>query len=219
MAAPFALGRRVNHDPRSRAFPAPAAATLRSVSWRRWSPVLEQGDLGSCTGNAIVGALGTQGLYKAGTAKALTEELAVSIYKRATVIDPFPGSWPPDDTGSDGLSVCKVAKELGLIASYSHAFGLDHCLAALALSPVMVGVPWLESMFSPGSSGLVDVWGAEVGGHEFVLTGLDVRHRLVRARNSWGMSWGVGGFFYLRWEDLGSLLERQGDCSVPKREA
>jgi hypothetical protein len=168
----------------------------------------------------MVGVLGTQGLYKPGTAKTLTEDLAVSIYGRATVIDPFDGSYPPDDTGSDGLSVCKAAKERGLIASYAHAFGLDHCLGALALSPVMVGSNWYEGMFDASPTGLVEISGPIAGGHEYVLSGIDVARKVVRAHNSWGPDWprrNANGVFYMSWSTLDRLLQEDGDVTVPRR--
>jgi hypothetical protein len=38
-----ALGRRLHHDPRSRRFPAPRAATVKSVLWTHNAPVLDRG--------------------------------------------------------------------------------------------------------------------------------------------------------------------------------
>lgn len=104
------LGRHVEHDPRSRDYPfeVAAATPLRKTLWRRYGRVLDQGQLGSCTGNAIVGALNTLPLRKTGAA-ALTEKDAVSIYGSATAIDSIPGQYPPTDTGSSGLAVCKSA--------------------------------------------------------------------------------------------------------------
>jgi hypothetical protein len=53
------LGRHVRHDPRSRAYQVrPRAPLAKSVSWERQTPILDQGDLGSCTGNAACGVLG-----------------------------------------------------------------------------------------------------------------------------------------------------------------
>ena len=55
------LGRHVRHDPRSLAYQVAAVdpATLTSVRHVRGIPVLDQGDLGSCTGNAAEGCLGS----------------------------------------------------------------------------------------------------------------------------------------------------------------
>lgn len=54
------LGRHVKHDPRSLAYQVVADGTAVTVRWDRLIPVLDQGQVGSCTGNAAVGHLGTQ---------------------------------------------------------------------------------------------------------------------------------------------------------------
>ena len=51
---PFPLGRHINHDPESRRYAYPETdRVLQSVRWPRRTPVLDQGNLGSCTGNAV----------------------------------------------------------------------------------------------------------------------------------------------------------------------
>lgn len=210
---PHGLGRRVHHDPRSRAFPARAAAAVHDVAWRHYGPVLDQGSLGSCTGHALVDCLMTRPAYRA--AAKLTHDDAVRAYRRATEIDPFPGQYPPDDTGSDGLDVCRAAVEFGWITGYDHAFGIDHLLGSLMFGPVMVGTSWTETMFSPDSRGRLTVGGTVAGGHEYVITARS--GRWLRLLNSWGARWGVGGSAWIRTEDLAALLDAEGDCTVPRR--
>jgi hypothetical protein len=109
----------------------------------------------------------TEPLFKGGN--LLTEADALAIYSAATRIDPSPGEYPPNDTGSNGLSVAKVAKKLGLIGSYTHAFGLDHFIGALQLSPVLLGIHWYQDMFTPDAKGFVHPGGTLAGGHEINL--------------------------------------------------
>jgi hypothetical protein len=156
-------------------------------------------------------------LHIAGT-RWLKEPQAVALYARATALDPFPGTYPPEDTGSDGLSVCKAAKELGLIDSYAWAFGQEHALDALQLAPVLVGIPWHNSMFRPDKKGYVHPDGNIVGGHEFVLFGDNCKGKLTFL-NSWGTDWGVKGRFYMTYDDFGALLADQGDVAVPQRDS
>jgi hypothetical protein len=205
------LGRLVSHDPRSLAFPAPSAPIRKAVTHRHYGLILDQGQLGSCTGNAMAQALMTAPLHQKG--RTLTEKDAVSIYSAATVIDGAPGQYPPDDTGSSGLAVAKVAKSRGLITGYTHAFGLDHALGALQLSPLLVGVNWHEAMFTPDAQGFVHPDGNVAGGHEFVCIG-DTGSHLVFL-NSWGKSWGRNGRFFMTYADFGTLLNEQGDVVVP----
>src|SRR5581483_9492938 len=101
----YPLGRRVEHDPRSRLFPftAEAPAKLRTVAHRSYGLPLDQGQLGSCTGNAAAGALNTVPLHRTG-GRVLTETQARDLYALATRLDGFEGEWPPTDTGSSGLA-------------------------------------------------------------------------------------------------------------------
>lgn len=167
----------------------------------------------NCTGNACAQALNCDPLLPAGR-RLLTEADATAIYSWATHHDPFRGAYPPVDTGSDGLSVAKAARKLGLIGSYRHAFGLQHVLGALVLRPLIIGIPWTEGMFTPDPDGYLHITGAVAGGHELCLRGIDVEARTVRVLNSWSASWGVGGEAVLRWDDLGTLLAQQGDATV-----
>jgi hypothetical protein len=226
------LGRHVRHDPRSRAygFSGAAVSELRSVVHRRLVPVFDQGAVGSCTGNAILGALGTDPFYgtipddhpRRPTGDAdHDEELAVQLYSEATRLDDVRGVYPPTDTGSSGLGVCKAAKAAGLISGYQHAFSLEAALRALVLRPVIVGTVWLEAFDSPDADGTIAVPAhgivdAEVrGGHEYVLDEIDVERQRVGATNSWGASYGADGRMYLSFADLGTLLAADGDCTVP----
>lgn len=210
------LGRHVDHDPRSRRFPVTAdpLTPMKRVLWVRTGAPLNQGQLGSCTGNAIVGVLNTAPFRKKG-AKLLTEKDAVSIYEAATIIDGVPGQYPPDDTGSSGLAVCKVALSRGLIASYTHAFSTGQALAALQHGSVITGVNWYEGFDTPDANGFVQISGNVRGGHEFEVIGYDPATDLVTAENSWGAGWGVKGRFCFTSKTWAQLLFEQGDVTVP----
>ena len=51
------LGRHIEHDPRSRNFPAETAPQVTSVTHDATGLPLNQGQIGSCTANALCGAL------------------------------------------------------------------------------------------------------------------------------------------------------------------
>lgn len=187
---------------------------VRSVRWTRRAPILDQGSIGSCTGNAAAGWLGTDDLDQRGRAD-ITEAFAVGLYSAATRLDPWDGEYPPDDTGSDGLSVCKVLQARGLIGSYTHCFGLTDLLTALQSGPVLVGTPWYDGMFDPGPRGLVTVSGAVVGGHEYLAVGVDVERQEVVFAQSWGDGWGEVGYFRMAYTAVARLLGEDGDATVP----
>jgi hypothetical protein len=142
---------------------------------------------------------------------------AERIYSKATHVDPFPGEWPPEDTGSSGLAACKAAKSFGLISGYSWAFGLEEVLAALVLRPVMIGIDWWSSFDEPDPDGRISIRpGATVrGGHEICLDEIDAEHGRVWFTNSWGDGWAHKGRAWMSWATLGQLLADGGDAVVP----
>lgn len=213
--ATYALGRRPQFDERSRSFAAPVTRPVPSlVHHRTFGPRLNQGDLGACTGFATATAVNTHPNHRPRHLPKTAED-ARSLYSRATAIDVFDGTWPPDDTGSSGLAACKAAVERGWIRRYEWAFGLDHALATLAVRPVMFGTNWYESMFDSDDDGLVVIAGVAVGGHEWCAIGYNRPARLVYAVNSWGPKWGDNGRFNVRFDDLARLLREDGDAVSP----
>lgn len=173
------LGRHVEHDPRSLAYAhgvLPKSA-IKPVAWTRRIPVLDQGQLGSCTGNAGTGLLGTDSAARRGLTSvtitaaaakasrgrfaagehALDETFAVALYSLATVLDSVASQYPPTDTGSSGIGVAKALQTLGLATRYTHAFSLAALDSALQTGPVMIGIPWLNSMFEPSADGRIVV--------------------------------------------------------------
>jgi hypothetical protein len=233
----YRLGRHIEHDPRSLDYAhgvLPGSA-IKPVQWQRRIPILDQKNLGSCTGQAGTGILGTDtlGLTGAGfvtissageaashaifTAgrNALDEDFAVKLYELATRLDGVSGQYPPTDTGSTGLGVGKALKALGLATGYTHAFSLAALKSALQTGPAMLGIVWLNSMFNPDSAGVlsVDQSSGVAGGHEIVCSGWDGSR--FRLDNSWGASWGDSGSCWVKEPDMQWLLSQQGDVTVP----
>jgi hypothetical protein len=225
----------VCHDPRSLDYAhgvLPASA-IQSVSWQRRAPILDQGNLGSCTGNALTGVLGTdskgrtaptsvtvkadgKGVFAAGT-YALDEGFAVKAYSLNTRLDSFSGTYPPTDTGSNGLSAAKTGVSLGLLSGYTHGFSIAALQSALQSGPVLWGTLWLNSMFTTDSDGIlkVDKSSGSAGGHELVISGYDTASDLYEIQNSWGTSWGIDGYAYVKGADMAYLLSQDGDITVP----
>jgi hypothetical protein len=213
------LGRHIRHDDRSLAYLHPETDTIVSVQWERVIPVLDQGNVGSCTGNACTGILGTlpddadlSALIAAGL--VLDENEALSLYSAAETID-GDGPYPPNDNGSSGLSVAQAAKNAGLCSGYLHALSVAAAHSAIQAGPFMVGSDWYDSFDTPDANGLVAIApGATVrGGHEYECIGYDAPSDLWHFVNSWGTSYGVAGHFYYSSDTFATLLASDGDVT------
>lgn len=216
------LGRHVEHDPRSRAFAIvmPHAITiddLRNVRHRRFGGPLDQGHLGSCTGNAVAGCVNTLPIHRS-REHLLKEDDAVQIYSLATKLDEFEGVYPPTDSGSSGLAAAKAAQNMGLISGYQHAFSLEQALVALMEKPIITGVNWYEGFDNPDHHGHVEIAGQVRGGHEFEILGFEkngtIEDSYVEAENSWGSGWGLHGRFRFKVSTWKQLLAEDGDATV-----
>lgn len=214
------LGRHVLHDSRSLDYQVIPDGTVATVRWNREIPVLDQGDVGSCTGNAATGHLGTDPEYASLTAKIVAKQLnlneaeALTLYSAAEVID-GDGPYPPNDNGSSGLSVAKAAKNAGLISGYTHITSIGGAQTAIQSGPFIIGASWFTSFDTPDANGLVAIAkGATVrGGHEFECIGYNATTDLWELVNSWGTSFGVGGHFFFSTATFKALLADQGDAT------
>jgi hypothetical protein len=218
-------GRHVEHDSRSRAYALSEdllGTGYISASHTVNAPVLDQGDVGACTGFGTEACASADPFYAAipttlkarPTGDANTDnKQALALYGSATALDSIKGTYPPDDTGSTGLAAAKAAQKAGLIAGYQHALSLDAALKGLGTLPCITGVNWYEGFDNPDKNGLVKISGSVRGGHEFCVYKIDVPNKLVWARNSWGLGFGLNGTFCFSWDDWGRLLDEQGDVT------
>lgn len=233
----YPLGRKVNHDPRSRVYALPElpSAAISSQTWKRRVPIMDQQNVGSCTGQAAAGWLGTDdsrrgGLMVLADGTPVDEALAVSIYAAAEELDgdgtvtvsDVGGQWSvtPDD-GSSGLSVAKVLQARGLCTSYLHGFTLAAVYSALQAGPGLAGTTWYQSMFDTEADGhiKVDPSSGVAGGHEYVISKIVVESNgfvsQIWMDNSWGSGWGAGGSGWFTPDEFAALLADDGDFTAP----
>lgn len=216
--------RHILHDSESRRYVFDTSGlSVGSVEHHRTLPILDQGQVGSCTAEAGFGVLGTEpysGSQAVGAAitKAFggwSQDACYRLYSAEEALD-GDGPYPPNDNGSTGLTLAKALRNAGAISGWTQTFTLDDALKALQLYPLAVGTYWYNSMFDPDGEGVVtvDTSSGIAGGHEYEVVGYDSARDLVKAANSWGDGWGAGGYFYLDSLDFGRLLAKRGDVTV-----
>lgn len=212
------LGRHVEHDERSRAYAVAEAPVVvfAPVDYKGTCPILDQGNLGACTGYSSTALLSyiEPGNPELPDTLDAWDALARSVYSLGTSLDNISGTYPPTDTGSTGIAVAKALQKKGFASGYKHILSPAALATALRTGPVIVGTTWYNSMFEPDINGVVHVskTSGVAGGHEYVLDGV-TESGLFRFRNSWGTAWGKAGFFYMTQKDFLGLLADEGDAT------
>lgn len=211
-------------DPESKNYPVRGAAAPPKLRSRFWTPgkVIDQGYEGACVGFGWTAeALATPvrvNLLRVKAEIPRTEEaFARFVYRSAQKIDEWAGE---NYEGTSVLAGAKVLKSLGLLREYRWAFSVSDVLLGLNRGPVVLGIEWRQGMYeAPG--GVLRVVGDVVGGHCITAVGYSISapelggEPGVLLQNSWGESWGNGGFAYISLPDLNTLLRRDGEACVP----
>lgn len=171
---------------------------LRTRNWNK-KVVLDQGDIGACTGFGTADMLATTPRVRPGVDYAL----GMMLYHEAQKYDEWPGE---SYEGSSVLGAMKAASALGYVKSYYWCMSMEEILSALSHhGPVVIGVTWKRGMMNPSAQGMIRETGSDVGGHCVSLGGIDVERKYVRVDNSWGEGWGVNGSAWMTWDDLNLL--------------
>jgi hypothetical protein len=184
-------------------------------------PVLDQGDTGVCVGMAGRAWMnGEPVMFQAGLSP-------YALYRRCVAIDEWAdndgdANEPNDQNLQAGTSVHALAKVLlaeGRIAEYRWTQSVDEIRAFMLgnLGTVVLGISWYSGMMTPSVRNIIRRTGYWVGGHAIDTVGWSdtvLRGGAVQIQNSWGTSWGQGGFAWLPANDLQALLEEDGECMV-----
>ena len=187
--------------------------------------VYDQGNLGSCTGNALAGLFQFL-LMKEGRSSFVPSRLMIYWGERA-----IEGTKDQDSgaNGDDGITflatkgVCRESTwpydpgrfaQIPPPAAWGEAFGhrisepltidgtnpvaLKSCLASgLPIAFGFTAYPDLESArtAATGNLPLPAAGDSPIGGHEVLMVGYDDATGLFKCRNSWGPGWGLRGYF------------------------
>lgn len=187
-------------------------------------PVYDQGQLGSCTGNAIAGAIHYDELRQKARGPQPPSRLFIYYNERAlegtvgedagaAIADGIrslsrfgwcpESAWPYDVsrfTQKPPASAYATARR-NLVRDYAAVHqDAAHFRAALAAGhPIVIGFDVAESFESDGvaQTGVYNPQPGEevVGGHAVLIVGYDAPTDVFIVRNSWGADWGQGGYF------------------------
>jgi hypothetical protein len=212
--------RIVQFDERSRQYPIRATISSgvspRSYTWR-CDTYLDQGAEGACVGFSMTHEL----LARPVTVQDVGAQFArEQVYWEAQKIDQWDGGAYPGASpfyeGTSVLAGVKMLRKLGYVEEYRWAFGLEDLILAVGYKgPAILGVNWYEGMFNPHSCGQLHVYGQLAGGHAILCKGVSVTKRTFTLHNSWGEGWGNGGDAFISWDEMGRLLDEQGEAVIP----
>ncbi|MGB9736570.1 MAG: C1 family peptidase [bacterium] len=199
------------------------------------SPVEDQGELGSCTANAIAGNIE---FLENLTKKPFEDKSRLFIYYNERALE----GHVKEDSGAmlrDGIKVCAKygacdetiwpynirkfavapslkAYEDGLkhkIVSYHRILTLDEMRFCLSEGfPFVFGFAVYESFETQevARTGIVNMPGKNermLGGHAVMAVGYDDKAKRFLVRNSWGKDWGMDGYFTMPYQYLTTLAD------------
>lgn len=219
-------------DSRSRGFAAVSPDDTRPFRSYTWSCDVynDQGREGACVGFAWSHELSAKPKIVRRDAA-----FALQVYRRAQQLDQWPGE---NYSGTSVLAGIKAVMEIEnrfgkpLIQEYRWAFGIQDVLRVLGyMGPVVLGIEWQSSHYTPDANGQIWLNNDPVGGHAILAKGvkivkiddakdatydnIDLAASLVRLHNSWGTGYGVGGDCFMNVYDLAHLLGKGGEACVP----
>lgn len=200
---------------------SPNIVDLRSFC----SPIENQGSLGSCTGQAIAGAI--ELLNKRNRKPTDVSRLFIYYYERlllgtvnydsgAYIRDGIKATnhygaslesyWPYDirKFRQEPISEAKNDAQQRKVTRYERVNDFNGCIDALSNGyPVVIGFYVYDSFVSASvtKTGIMPYPNTRreklLGGHAVLLVGYDKNKKVFIVRNSWGTNWGDKGYFYM----------------------
>lgn len=221
MPTPGGLGREPHSDTpeaaerypvRSLTAFAPTTATNRY--WWQNGAHLDQGQTGTCVGNALAHRRADSPMPTAGIDEVYARQLYVDASGDGTL-----------QQGTSAILACRVLASRGTITQYHWVTSPDELRQTiLTVGSVCVGTDWYNSMFEPVAQYShqylrVNRASGVAGGHEYLINGINLAPTagppFYRMKNSWGTSWGKNGTARVACADLESVIfDHDGDAVV-----
>ena len=218
-------------DTRDYKYQLSVTPTTNIVDLRNFcSPIENQGNLGSCTGQAIAGAI--ELLNKRNGKPTDVSRLFIYYYERLLTgtVNYDSGAYIRDGikaTNKYGTSLenywpydIKKYKQEPIIEAkndalnrkvtrYEKILDINGCIDALSNGyPVIIGFYVYESFMSMNvaKTGIIPYPNIKreklLGGHAVLIVGYNKIKKVFIVRNSWGANWGDNGYFYMPFDIL-----------------
>ena len=164
--------------------------SLRTCTyWNESGAWLDQGNTGTCVGNAFAHRYADGPVNHAGIDEAWARQLYVDASGDTSLQE-----------GTSALAACRVLKTRGEITSYHWVTSASELRnTILELGSVCVGINWYSSMDGPyqlhngRAYFTVDTNSDLRGGHEILVNGINTVPQdgppFYRIKNSWGRTW------------------------------
>ena len=135
------------------------------------------------------------------------------FYNKCQLWDSIPG------TGYDGTTIragAKILNKLGLVEEYRWAKSVEEVIMAVThLGPMVVGTYWYENMNTPTSHRhILRPTGKRIGGHAYLINGVDRDKEMFRIKNSWGTKWGDEGHAYISFDNFEKLFGQMSEACI-----
>lgn len=197
---------RDDHYPLSLRMKAVDSMPISKV-WRP-GPVNDQGNTNGCVGYSTFKFLTSEPVVVPDKLRITEDE----IYLEARRNDEWPGE---ADEGTSVRAGLEVLRAHGFIGNYFWSRDYREAVEyMLTTGPLVLGVNWYESMFTPNSKGVITPYGQLVGGHAIFAYVADWPNRMIALRGTWGEEFGFGGDCLLSFTDFDRLLKEDGVCAA-----
>lgn len=211
---PFGLGRELSIDVRDKNYLIEKKLNLKQTSltekyWFSDGWWGDQGKTPQCVGFAWAHFIDDGPILHLGKKPNINPTL---IYREAQKIDEWHGE---NYNGTSVRAGVKFLQKQGKIKSYLWTTNLDTLIKTLLTQgPVVAGTIWHQSMFHPDRSGIIRANGRVVGGHAYLINGVNTKTKLFRIKNSWGRKWGQLGHAFISFSDMSRLIQNNGEICL-----
>ncbi len=105
------------------------------------------------------------------------------------------------------------------IKGYARLNTIDEMKRCLYESGSFIAAFYINDSWVNPENGIVRAGGNITGGHAVAICGYDEDKQLLKFKNSWGETWGAGGYGFISYSDaISSLMDAWSSVDIPESE-